>query len=245
MSLLVDVLLTRDKAQRPRLSHTLLAFGVMVVAVAVVQFYVGAGLASGAPALLWSALNVAGMLCFYAVIRLGWTRRLPEPSLTAPQMLFAVTSCAAAYALLGPARGGVFPALMLVMVFGVFVLQPRQMLGVVGYAVLLFAVVMALMVNRRPDQYLLAVEVGHFVMLTTMLLAGSVLSVRLTKLRRESKLHRTDLAQALLRLREGSTKEELTGLVNRRHIIWLWRNSSDHSICCCNYYSHTMGHIEQ
>ncbi len=218
MNLLVDTLLTREPAQRLRLSQTLLACAVMVVSVVVVQFYVWAGVASGRWALLWSVLNVAGMFLFYAAIRLGWTRQLPEPSLTAPQMLFCVTSCASAYALVGPARGGVFPALMLVMVFGVFVLQPRHMLAVVAYAMVLFAAVMALMVNLRPNQYLVAVEVGHFAMLTTMLVAGAVLSARLTALRRRSQQHRTDLAQALLRLREGSTRDELTGLINRRHM---------------------------
>ncbi len=229
MNLLIDTLLTRDPAQRLRLSQTLLACAVMVVAVVVVQFYVWAGVAAGRPAALWAVLNIAGMAAFYTAIRVGWTRRYAEPSLVAPQMLFCVTSAAAAYALVGPARGGVFPALMLVMVFGVFVLKPQQMLAVVVYTVLLFAAVMAVMVNLRPDQYLVAVEVGHFVMLTTMLLAGAVLSSRLTKLRQRSQQHRTDLAQALLRLREGSTRDELTGLINRRQMLSLMEQ--EHQRC--------------
>jgi diguanylate cyclase len=218
MSLLVDILLTREPAQRLRLSQTLLACAVMVVSVAVVQFYVWAGVVPGRWASLWSAFNVVGMLLFYLAIRLGLTRQWSEPSLAAPQMVFCVASCASAYALVGPARGGVFPALMLVMVFGVLVLQPRQMLAMVVYTLVLFAAVMAAMVNLRPHQYLVSVEAGHFLMLATMLLAGAVLSVRLTALRRRSQQHRTDLAQALLRLREGSTRDELTGLVNRRHM---------------------------
>jgi diguanylate cyclase (GGDEF)-like protein len=215
---LIDVLLTRDTAQRLRLSQTLLAAAVLVVSVMVMQFYVWTGVVAAVPALLWSVVNVLGMMGFYGAQRMGWTRALAEPSLTAQQILFAVTSIAAAYALAGPARGGVFPALMLVMVFGVFALAPRQMLAVVVYAVLLFAVVMAVMVNRRPDQYLVAVEIGHFVMLSTMLAAGAVLSVRITRLRLQSKQHRIELAQALLRLRESSSRDELTGLVNKRQM---------------------------
>jgi len=226
---LIDALLTRDSAQRLRLSQTLLAAAVLVVSVVVLQFYVWTGVVAGLPALLWSGINLLGMLGFYAVQRLGLTRTLVEPSLTAQQIFFAVTSSAAAYALAGPARGAVFPALMLVMVFGVFVLAPRQMLAVVVYAVLLFAVVMAVMVHRRPDQYLVTVELGHFVMMATMLAAGAVLSVRITRVRLQSKQHRIELAQALLRLREGSTRDELTGLVNKRQMLALMEQ--EHQRC--------------
>ena len=229
MSLFIDALLTREAAQRLRLSQTLLAGAVMLVAVVVVQFYVWSGVVAWWAGLVWSLANVLVMGGFYLAMRAGWTRTWADPSLTVPQMLFAVTSSAAAYALGGPARGGVFPALMLVMVFGVFVLPPRRMVAVVAYTVGLFAAVMALMVNHRPDQYLLAVEIGHFVMMATMLAAGAVLSVRITQLRRQSKQHRTELAQALLRLREGSTRDELTGLINKRHMLSLMEQ--EHQRC--------------
>ena len=229
MSLFTDVLLTREATQRLRLSQTLLAAAVMAVSVVVMQFYIWAGVVAWRPGLWWSVVNVLVMASFYGAIRLGTTRQRADPALTAPQMLFAVTSSAAAYALGGPARGGVFPVLMLVMVFGVFVLKPRRMMAVAVYTVVLFAAVMALMVNRRPDQYLLAVEVGHFVMLATVLAAGAVLSVRIAKLRRQSRQHRAELAQALLRLREGSTREELTGLVNKRHMLTLMEQ--EHQRC--------------
>ncbi len=229
MSLFIDALLTREKVQRLRLSQTLLASLVMLVGVLVMQFYVWSGVVSWLPGVWWSVVNVLAMAGFYVAVRCGWTRPLPDPSLTAPQMLFAVTSSAAAYALGGPARGGVFPVLMLVMVFGVSVLQPRRMMAVVAYTVLLFAAVMAVMVSRRPDQYLLAVEIGHFVMLSSVLAAGAVLSVRITKLRRQSKQQRTELAQALLRLREDCTRDELTGLINQRHMLSLMEQ--EHQRC--------------
>ena len=226
---LTDTLLTREPAQRLRLSQTLLAVAVMAVGVVVVQAYMWAGLVARAPGMVWSLVSALGMLLFYVVIRSGWTRTLADPALTAPQMLFAVSSCAAAYALGGPVRGGVYPVLMLIMVFGVFVLPPRWMAGVVVYAAVLFAAVMAVMVNLRPQQYPLIVEVGHFVMMVTMLGASVLLSVRITGLRRVSKQHRTDLAQALLRLREANTRDELTGLVNKRHMLSLMEQ--EHQRC--------------
>lgn len=226
---LIDTLLTREPAQRLRLSQTLLAVAVMVVGVLVVQFYIWADLVVRGPGMVWSLISALGMLVFYLVIRLGWTRTLVDPALTAPQMLFAVSSCAVAYALAGPVRGGVYPVLMLVMVFGVFVLPLRWMVGVVAYAAVVFGAVMVVMVQRRPEQYPLVVEAGHFVMMVTMLGAAVLLSVRITGLRRVSKQHRADLAQALLRLREANTRDELTGLVNKRQMLSLMEQ--EHQRC--------------
>jgi hypothetical protein len=37
-------------------------------------------------------------------MRSGWSRRFPDPSLTVPQMLYAISCGAVAYALLGAGR---------------------------------------------------------------------------------------------------------------------------------------------
>ena len=44
----------------------------------------------------WSAGTLLGMLLFYALIRSGWSRRRADPSLTVPQMVFALASGAVA-----------------------------------------------------------------------------------------------------------------------------------------------------
>ncbi len=218
MQALIDLLITRDRAQRIRLSQTLLALLVMVISVAVMQFYVSSGLVHGLYGRLWALVTALGCLSFYVAIRLGWTRRLNDPALTAVQTVFAVTSSAVAYALGGPARGGVFPALMLIMMFGLFSLNPRTMRVIVVYAVVVHAAAMVLMVNLRPFEYRIAVEIGHFVMMASMLAMVSLLSVRIGVLRQRWSQQRTELAQALLRVREGSTRDELTGLINKRHM---------------------------
>jgi len=218
MSRLLDLLLTTDPAQRVRLAQAGLAMVVMTAGVIAMHYFVWVGVAAQGPVLWWSLLTLAGMAGFYALIRGGWSRRWAEPSLTVPQMLFALTSGAVAYALLGAGRGAVFPVVMVVLMFGMFVVSPRQMRWLSVYAVVLYGAVMAVMVAINPSSYPVVIEVGHFLLVATMMPAMSMLAARLSRMRHRARLQRAELAQALARLREHTTRDELTGLINKRHM---------------------------
>jgi diguanylate cyclase (GGDEF)-like protein len=218
MSRLLDLLLSTDPTQRTRLVQAALALLLLAAGVAAMHYFVWAGAAPLAPVLWWSASTLAGMALFYGLIRSGWSRRRREPSLTVPQMLFGLSSGAVAYALLGAGRGAVFPMVMVVLMFGMFIASPRQMRWVSAYAVLLFGATMALMAVLRPAAYPWRIELGHFLLVATMMPGVSVLAARLSRLRLRSRLQRAELAQALARLREHTTRDELTGLINRRHM---------------------------
>ncbi len=218
MRRLLDLLLSTDPVQRVRLAQAGLALAMLGAGVLAMHYFVWAGVAPLAPVLWWSGLTLAGMVGFFLLIRTGVSRRFAEPSLTVPQMLFALSSGAVAYALLGEARGAVFPMVMVVLMFGMFIVSPRQMLLVSAYAVLLFGAAMLLMALRRPAVYPPRIEFGHFLLVATMVPGVSVLAGRLSRMRHRARLQRAELAQALSRLREHTTRDELTGLINRRHM---------------------------
>ena len=215
---LTDALLTNEPVQRARLAQASLAMLLLAAAVLAMNYFVWIGVARAAPVWAWSLVTLAGMGVFYALIRSGWSRRHDEPSLTVPQMLFALSSGAVAYALLGAGRGAVFPVVMVILMFGMFVASPRQMRWVGGYAVGLFGAVMAFKAATDPLGHPPAIEFGHFLLVATMLPAVSILAGRLSRLRHRPRLHRAELAQALARLREQTTRDELTNLANRRHM---------------------------
>ncbi|MFN9747227.1 MAG: diguanylate cyclase [Betaproteobacteria bacterium] len=229
MSRLLDALLTTDPVQRVRLSQSGLALLLMAAGVAAMHYFAVAGVATVGPVLIWSAFTLGGMLVFFALIRSGASRRWAEPSLTVPQMLFALTSSAVAYTLLGAGRGAVFPVVMVVLMFGMFVVSPRQMRWLSVYAVLLFGSAMAFMTLMQPRQYPLVIEVGHFLLVATMLPAVSLLAGRLSRIRHRARQQRAELAQALARLRETATRDELTGLINKRHMLGLM--AQEHQRC--------------
>ena len=218
MQALLDVLLTRQPAQRARLVQSLMAMGMMVAGICAMHYFVAVGLASRVAVAWWTGAALAGMGVFLTLIRGGWTRHMADPSLTVPQMLYAVASSAWAYALLGAGRGAVFPIVMVILMFGLFMATPRQMALVSVYAVALFGATMAFMAWRQPQVYAPAVEGGHFLLVATMTPGVSILAARLGRLRQRARRQRAELEKALDRIRDLATRDELTGLYNRRHL---------------------------
>jgi diguanylate cyclase (GGDEF)-like protein len=218
---LADRLLTTDPTQRLRLAQSGLAMALMALSVAILVY---AARLAGTPALVvaaWAALSLGGMVVFFAAIRFGWSRGFADPSLTMVQMVFAITSGAIAYAMAGPMRGATFVVLLAILMFGMFQLRPRALLRVSLYALGLFGTAMAVMAWQLPQVYRPAVEFGHFLMLAATLPAVSLLAGRLTVLRERSRHQRRDLAEALARIQALAMRDELTGLINRRHMLEL------------------------
>jgi diguanylate cyclase (GGDEF)-like protein len=218
MSRLLDALLSTEPQQRVRLAQAGLAMLLLGSGVTAMGYFVWIGAARAQPVAWWFGLTVAGMLVFFVLIRSGWSRRSAEPSLTVPQMVFALTSAALAYGLVGAGRGAVFPMVMVILMFGMFVVSPQQIRWVSVYAVLLFGGTMLTMALAHPAVYPPTIEIGHFLLVATMVPGVSMLASRLARLRQRSRLQRAELAQALSRLRENTTRDELTGLINRRHM---------------------------
>lgn len=237
MRRLLDALLTSDPLQRLRLTQALLAMALMLAGVVAMHYFVWIGVAPERGVAWWTALSIGGMVVAFLLIRSGWSQRLADPSMTMVQMVYAIASGALAYSLVGEGRGGVFPIVMVILMFGMFIATPRQMAQVSVYAVTVFGATMALMAWRRPAEYPPAIELGHFLMVATMMPAVSILAARLSRMRQRARQQRTELQAALERIRELATRDELTGLINRRHLQELMQQEhqrcirSGHSFC--------------
>ena len=236
-STLADRLLTTDPVQRLRLGQAGLAMLLMAAGVVAMHYFVLVGTAPAGPVWIWTVVSLGGMVVFFVLIRTGWSRRLADPSMTLPQMLYAIASGVAAYMLVGEGRGGVFPIVMVIIAFGLFQLRPREVSAVGLFAVGLFGCAMALMAWLRPALYPPRIELGHFLMIATMMPAMSVLAARFSRVRERLRRQKADLAHAVARIQELATRDELTGLVNRRHMQELMEQEhrrcvrSGHTFC--------------
>ena len=213
-----DLLLTTDPAQRLRLAQAGLALALMTLSMAVMQYVVRVANAPPGPVLWWNVLSFGGLLGFYLLIRSGLTRGLRDPALTVPQMAYAIASGAAGYMLAGPVRGTVFPILAVILMFGMFQLRARSALWISLYALALFGAAMWTMSRLQPAVYVPAVELGHFLMLAFMLPAVSLLAGRLSRIRWRLAAQKQELSEALARIQTLATRDELTGLLNRRRM---------------------------
>lgn len=211
-----DRLFSTDPKRRIRLVQTAIAIAITLSSLGVMQYIAWAGYAPWRLVVPWTLVALSGYAGFFMAIRTGWSERCTDPSLTVAQMVYALGCCASGYALAGPMRGTMFPLAMVVLMFGMFALTPRQMLAISVFAVVLFGTVMVAMCRLQPQTFGVDVELGHFLMLAAMMPAMSVLAAQLSRLRARLKSQARSLTEALKQNQVLATRDDLTGLVNRR-----------------------------
>lgn len=215
---LADRLFGTEPKQRLRLVQCGVAMLLVLGSVLNMQYLVAAGLAPAWPVALWSVVLAGGFAVFFGVIRSGLNLKLPDPALTRAQMVFAIVCGAAGYALAGAGRGGAFPILMVIFMFSMYALPPAQVMRIALFAVALFGATMAAMAWHDPATYEPAVEWGHFIMIAIMVPAIAVLAGQLSRLRERMRRQKKELSAALARIQDLATRDEMTGLINRRHM---------------------------
>ena len=214
-----DWVLTTDKRQRIRLAMSGLAALLMVCCLVVMSAVAAAGLASTAEVRVWTACSVLGLIAVYAAIRSGWSRRFKDPALTLAQILYAVTCCVAAFVIAGPARGVTLPILAIILMFGIFGLTTRQMLGVLVYSLVAFGVASGVVAARDEPDYPPVVAAAYVGMVVVVLLSSTFLTTRVQSTREHLRRQKAELAQALEQIRQLATHDDLTGLLNRRAML--------------------------
>ena len=214
-----DWMLTTDKRQRIRLAMSGLAALLMVFCLVVMNSVAAAGLASTAEVRVWTACSVLGLIAVYAAIRSGWSRRFKDPALTLAQILYAITCCAAAFVIAGPARGVTLPILAIILMFGIFGLTTRQMLGVLVYSLVAFGVASGVVAARDEPDYPTVVAAAYVGMVVVVLLSSTFLTTRVQSTREHLRRQKAELARALEQIRQLATHDDLTGLLNRRAML--------------------------
>lgn len=215
-----DWMLTTDKRQRIRLAMSGLAALLMVCCLVVMNSVAAAGLASNAVHVrVWTVCSVLGLIVVYAAIRSGWSRRFKDPALTLAQILYAITCCAAAFVIAGPARGVTLPILAIILMFGIFGLTTRQMLGVLVYSLVAFGLASGVVAGRDEPDYPPVVAAAYVGMVVVVLLSSTFLTTRVQSTREHLRRQKAELAQALEQIRQLATHDDLTGLLNRRAML--------------------------
>ena len=214
-----DWMLTTDKRQRIRLAMSGLAALLMVFCLVVMNSVAAAGLASTSEVRVWTACSVLGLIAVYAAIRSGWSRRFKDPALTLAQILYAITCCAAAFVIAGPARGVTLPILAIILMFGIFGLTTRQMLGVLVYSLVAFGLASGVVAGRDEPDYPPVVAAAYVGMVVVVLLSSTFLTTRVQSTREHLRRQKAELAQALEQIRQLATHDDLTGLLNRRAML--------------------------
>lgn len=215
---------------RLRLGQTGLALLLMLAGMAIVLWAAWTLNLPRGPLYLWTLSSLCAIGLVYMTIRCGWSRNFKDPSLTLQQMALAIACSATGYALTGPVRAIAFPNLMIILMFGMFGLHATSALAISIYALLVFGLSMAVMASISPDIYPPTVEWAHFMMLVVVVPAVSVLSGRLSRIRRRLRQQKEELTVALEQIQLLAAHDELTGLLNRRHMQVLLEQETQRSL---------------
>lgn len=164
------------------------------------------------------AVYLTGGLLFYGLVRSGVSERWRDPSLTLPQTVFGICMAAVGYPLAGEARGGVIAVAMLAVFFAAIRLTARQGRALSAFAFLALALAMAWGSLGDSPRYPPRVELLLLLLTGISSAAMALLLGNLSRLRLRLTRQRRELVEALERIRQLATHDELTGLPNRRAV---------------------------
>lgn len=217
----LDWLLTRDPEQRLRLVNSGLALVMMTLAVLVLHLWRWLGVVDGVGLWPWTIASIGGLAAMFLASRSGWTRHLPDPYLAMPQLLYAIASGAVAYRISGPGHGASLLLVALVLMFGTFGLPRRRARWVAGYTVAAFGVAMYSGATAQPSIFDPRAQAGYFIAFVVFVCGFVAANERIATIRRRVHVQKSALADALQRIHALATRDELTGLLNRRAMVEL------------------------
>jgi diguanylate cyclase (GGDEF)-like protein len=203
---------------RVRASMAMLAVWLMVCSSGVMLWLAHAGYASVAAMTWWALVATGGLVVMAALVRLDLTATWRDPALTFPQILWAVTSSAVAYVLIGEVKGVIHGLLALTLLFAALNLKAKQIVAVSLYALGAFSFAVLFSIHLGRDS---APEIAYATVLLIMLLGCMLLSLQLYQLRVRLRRQRQELVLALAENRELASRDPLTGVLNRRHMLEL------------------------
>jgi diguanylate cyclase (GGDEF)-like protein len=215
---LLQLLLGTDPRQRRSLGRFFMSAAVYAFSL-LMQWRVAGWVEFVPPPLETAFMVVLGAVVvgFYAVLRSPLSKRFADPALTAPQMVFAVLALAGAYLINPPLRGMLLMIVALVLVFGAFTLSPKACRRLGFFAVTVLGAAMLAGSLLAPYLFLPQVEALHFVFSAFVLPIIGLLAGQLSRMRANLRQQKIELKEALERIRLLATRDELTGLPNRRH----------------------------
>ena len=216
---LLDWVLSTDPRQRLRIMRSLMAAYAYMACFGLLLYSTWAGFVSSRHTYIVGTVAVINLVLWYTLLRSGLNRRFKDPSLTLPQVLSGLATTIMAYAIAGPVHGSTLILLALVMVFGIFALNSRTAKMVGASTVLVMALTILYKTITDPVHYPLSLEIAHFILIASVLPTISTLAAQLSALHKRLESQKSELAQALTRIQILATRDELTGLINRRHMM--------------------------
>jgi diguanylate cyclase (GGDEF)-like protein len=207
-----------DRRQALRVRRFLMAAGTSLLVCAVLfAAYLLGQLALGV-AIAGTAIIVALILLFYALLRSGLNLRFADPSLTAEQAAAAILVLAYLMYHLGPLRDALNAFYMMALMFGVLRLSTKRLLGLAVLALAAHGAMLYMSYVRDPAMDL-RVALTDYVILMIVLPWFAILGGYVSRLRTQISDSHRELRRAFDKIEQQAVRDDLTGAYNRRFLM--------------------------
>lgn len=210
-------LLGKEPFRRVLVFRTLASIFVFVLCVLLIAQGINTGWIDPLAGTTLAGLILTSCLGFYLAIRTGWSERFRDPALTLTQVLVAETWIAVAYSITGQAHGATLILYALVMFFGVFNMDVKSAKISGGYVLLMTSISMLYKSYTDPFHYPANIEFVHYIFVVVSVPVMAYLGGQIAGMRNRLKAQKAELTAAFERIQEMAMRDELTGLINRRH----------------------------
>jgi len=206
-----------DPRQQLRIQRTLIAGLIYLSGSLFIVSGIYAGLVSSRVGSFILTYEAIGFLVFFLLIRTGVNRRFADPSLTLAQLLHGLGAIVLCYSLIAAGRSLTLPLLSLAFTFALLSqLTPRQTMFCGLTVTLMLVAAFALSYWRDARAMNVGQEVINLIMAVLTLTIFSTVFRQLKQWRARLDEQRSQLSRLIDELRVLATRDELTGLVNRR-----------------------------
>jgi len=226
-----DIVLSKDTDQRVLGQRFLVGAANCLAGIVALNYGVSLGLVDPVGCRWLSLSGCLVILGFYVLLRTRLNRRLRDPAMAEAQMLFTVMFLAWGYAIGGLGRPIALILMFVILMFGMFTGTSRQLVRTSIVATLLFGAVMWRAAEQdRHLSYGPQLQLVYFCVLLVVLISICLLVTQLATLRNRTHSQQQALRAALDRIQKLATRDELTGLFNRRHMLELLNSEKHRSI---------------
>lgn len=160
-------------------------------------------------------------LLFLLSILTGFNRMMKDPSLTIPQMVWAITSTMIAIYFTNELRSVLLMLCLLVFIFGGLYLTSSILNFIIWYSILCYIIVIYFLMQTPSAQFTLKNEVIVLIVYSMVALCYSTLATEMIGLRSYNKNKVKTLETNLIKSEAESVTDELTGIGNRRFLMSL------------------------
>ena len=162
-----------------------------------------------------------GHLGFTLFMLLGLNRRLSEPSMIMPLMVWSTTGILLTALVVDQVRLCVMMIFFAIVQMGVLQASFRQFAWLAGYCVLGYAVILGVVSGYWPEVVDLRGEWIQWGLFSVMVLAVILLASEISTIRSQLSRRNLQLADIVERIHDMAVKDEMTGFYRRRHAMEL------------------------